>query len=58
MKINAETLKVLAMPDVKQKLATLGLEPNPGTPEALATLIAQETAKWAKVVKESGAKLD
>jgi tripartite-type tricarboxylate transporter receptor subunit TctC len=58
MKINAETLKVLAMPDVKQKLATLGLEPNGGTPEALATLIASETGKWAKVVKESGAKPD
>jgi tripartite-type tricarboxylate transporter receptor subunit TctC len=58
MKINAETLKVMAMPDVKDKLAKLGLEPNPGTPEALATLIHAETAKWAKVVKESGAKIE
>src|SRR6478609_2360583 len=58
MRINAETLKVLAMPDVKEKLAKLGLEPNPGTPEALANLIQAETAKWAKVVKESGAKIE
>lgn len=57
-KINAETLRVLAMPDVKEKLATLGLELNPGTPEALASLIQTETVKWAKVVKESGAKPD
>jgi tripartite-type tricarboxylate transporter receptor subunit TctC len=58
MRINAETLKVLAMPDVKEKLAGLGLDPAPGTPEALATLIQSETAKWAKVVKESGAKAE
>jgi tripartite-type tricarboxylate transporter receptor subunit TctC len=58
MRINAETLKALAMPDVKDKLAKLGLEPNPGTPEALTSLIQSETAKWAKVVKESGAKIE
>ena len=58
MKINAETAKVLALPDVKEKLATLGLDAAPGTPEALATLIQAETVKWARVVKESGAKAD
>jgi tripartite-type tricarboxylate transporter receptor subunit TctC len=58
MRINAETLKVMAMPDVKEKLAKLGLEANPGTPEALTTLIQAETAKWARVVKESGAKIE
>jgi tripartite-type tricarboxylate transporter receptor subunit TctC len=58
MRINAETLKVLAMPDVKEKLAKLGLDPAPGTPEALATLIQTETVKWARVVKESGAKIE
>ncbi|MEJ8838215.1 Bug family tripartite tricarboxylate transporter substrate binding protein [Ramlibacter sp. AN1133] len=58
MRINAETLKVMAMPDVKEKLAKLGLDANPGTPDALASLIQAETAKWAKVVKESGAKIE
>ena len=58
MRINAETLKVMAMPDVKEKLAKLGLDPNPGTPEALATLMQAETLKWAKVVKESGARIE
>jgi tripartite-type tricarboxylate transporter receptor subunit TctC len=58
MRINAETLKVLAMPDVKEKLAALGLEVASGTPEALAAFIQAETAKWGKVVKESGAKID
>jgi tripartite-type tricarboxylate transporter receptor subunit TctC len=58
LRINAETAKVLAMPDVKEKLAALGLDAAPGTPEALATLIQSETVKWARVVKESGARAD
>ncbi|MEJ5989299.1 tripartite tricarboxylate transporter substrate binding protein [Ramlibacter sp. PS3R-8] len=58
MRINAETLKVMAMPDVKEKLATLGLDINTGTPDALMALMQAETAKWARVVKESGAKAD
>jgi tripartite-type tricarboxylate transporter receptor subunit TctC len=58
MKINAETLKVMAMPDVQAKLAALGLETDTGTPEELAKVIQAETVKWAKVVKESGAKAE
>jgi tripartite-type tricarboxylate transporter receptor subunit TctC len=58
MRINAETARVLALPDVKEKLATLGLDAAPGTPDALANLMQAELVKWAKVVKESGAKAD
>ena len=58
LRINAETAKVLAMPDIREKLAALGLDPAPGTPEALAALIQTETVKWARVVKESGATAD
>jgi tripartite-type tricarboxylate transporter receptor subunit TctC len=58
MRINAETLRVMALPDVKEKLATLGLDIHTGTPEALTTLMQAETVKWARVVKESGAKAD
>jgi tripartite-type tricarboxylate transporter receptor subunit TctC len=57
-KINAETLRVMALPDVQEKLAALGLEIGTGTPEALGTFMQAETTKWAKVVKESGAKPD
>jgi tripartite-type tricarboxylate transporter receptor subunit TctC len=57
-RISTETARVLALPDVREKLALLGLDAAPGTPEALATFIQSETIKWAKVVKESGAKLD
>ena len=58
MRINAETARVLAMPDVRDKLTQLGLDVAPGSPEALASHIQTETVKWARVVKESGAKLD
>jgi tripartite-type tricarboxylate transporter receptor subunit TctC len=57
-RINAETLRVMNLPDVREKLAALGLDVAPGSPEALAQHVQAETIKWAKVVKESGAKLD
>jgi tripartite-type tricarboxylate transporter receptor subunit TctC len=58
LRINAETARVLNLPDVREKMALLGIDLAPGSPEALAGLIQKETAKWAGVVKESGAKLD
>lgn len=57
-RINAETIRVMTLPEVKEKLSTLGLDAAPASPESLASLIQVETIKWAKVVKESGAKLD
>ena len=57
-RINAETLRVMNLPDVREKMALLGLDLAPGSPEALTSLIQTETTKWATVVKESGAKLD
>jgi tripartite-type tricarboxylate transporter receptor subunit TctC len=58
VRINAETARVMALPDVREKMALLGLDVAPGTPEALAAYIQSETVKWAKVVKESGARID
>ena len=57
-KINQEVIRAMSLPDVREKLFQLGLDMQPGTPEALDALIQTETIKWAKVVKESGAKID
>ena len=54
-KLNASILKALADPDVKKKLMEQGAEPHPESPEQFAQFIASETAKWGKIVKQSGA---
>jgi len=58
MKLNAEIQRVFKLPDVVDKLKSLGLEPWLTTPEELTAYQQKEIAKWAKVVKDSGAKAD
>ena len=58
MKLNAEVQRVFKLPDVADKLRVLGLEPWLSTPEELAAYQAREIVKWAKIVKDSGAKAD
>src|SRR4051812_43110666 len=50
--------QVLKAPDVRDKLVELGFEPIGGGPSDFATLLAAETAKWGKVIKAAGVKLD
>jgi len=57
-KINAETNRALADPQMQARLAQLGGRPIPGTPRDFGSVIAAETAKWAKVVVSSGAKVE
>ena len=57
-RLNRETNAVLADPKIKARLAELGASVLSGSPADFGKLIADETAKWAKVVKISGAKPD
>ena len=57
-RLNAEVAKILQSADVREKLAAQGAEPMPGTPQAFASFMREEMAKWAPVVKQAGVKLD
>jgi tripartite-type tricarboxylate transporter receptor subunit TctC len=57
-RLNAEIRKILAIDDMKKRFADFGAEPAPTTPEAFAAVVKSEIAKWSKVIKESGAKVD
>jgi tripartite-type tricarboxylate transporter receptor subunit TctC len=56
--LNAEVTKILAMSDVKTALFNQGLDAAPGTPEQFGAYIKSERTKWARVIKESGAKAE
>ncbi len=53
-KLNAEVNRVLKLPDVKERLLTLGAEPAGGTPEQFAAHIRADAAKWDKLIRELG----
>jgi len=56
VRLNDEIGKIVALPDVKERLAALGFEAFPNTPGEAATLIKEESVKWAKVIREAGIK--
>jgi tripartite-type tricarboxylate transporter receptor subunit TctC len=58
MKINTEVNAALNHPDVRKRLADVGLEPLPGTPEQFAAVIKADTAKWSKVIQEAGIRIE
>ncbi|MBU3584233.1 tripartite tricarboxylate transporter substrate binding protein [Polynucleobacter sp. 15G-AUS-farblos] len=57
-KLNVAINQLLVDPKIQKRLADLGGTPIPGTPEDFGKLISNETQKWEKVVKTSGATVD
>ncbi len=57
-KIQSAMDKMMARPDVREKLMAQGLDLSPVPPVKLAALLKDELAKWVKIVKASGAQLD
>lgn len=57
-KIYSDTTKVLAIPAVREQLSASAVEPVGSTPAAFATRIKSENARWAKIIRTSGMKLD
>ena len=57
-KLNAEVIKVINRPDVKESWAKQGAVPMPMSPAEFEKYLRADIAKWAEVVKVSGAKLE
>ena len=57
-RLNGEIIRIVSAPDMKEKLASQGAEVLTMTPEQFGTFIRNEKARWAKVVKDSGAKFE
>ena len=57
-RLNAETVKILARPDVKDKLVQEGSEPTPGTPQQFAAHIRAEHAKWGTLIREANIRIE
>ena len=58
IRLSPALMRVQGLPHVRAKMALLGLDLAPASPQALASLIQSETATEASVLKESGAKRD
>jgi tripartite-type tricarboxylate transporter receptor subunit TctC len=54
--LNKETNAVLQLPDLRAKLADLGIEIAGSTPEALQAEVVREIAKWTKIIKDANIK--
>jgi tripartite-type tricarboxylate transporter receptor subunit TctC len=54
-KLNAEMVKALNSSEMKERMALQGMDPAPSTPAELTAFVKAESAKWAKVAKDSGA---
>ncbi len=57
-RLNHDIVNVLRLPEVRDRLASLGAEVITGTPREFTDFIAREIPKWTKVVKESGARAE
>jgi tripartite-type tricarboxylate transporter receptor subunit TctC len=57
-RLNAEVVKIVKMPDIRERFLSLGAEPVGSTPGEFGAFFRSEVAKWGKVVKQSGAQVD
>ena len=53
-----EIKAIVALPDIKERFAALGLEPVANTPEEFADQIKAEIAKWSKVIRDANIKTE
>jgi tripartite-type tricarboxylate transporter receptor subunit TctC len=56
--LHAEVAKIVAMPEVQERFAAIGLEPVLGTPAEFAARIEEEIARWSKVIRDAKIRSD
>lgn len=57
-RLHAEIIKILAMPEIKERVTSLGFSLIANTPEEFSAQIKSDLAKWARVIRVSGARVD
>ena len=57
-RLNAEMVKILHMPEVKEQMAGLGAEPVGDTADAFAAFFKTESVRWGKIIKTKGIRLE
>ena len=56
--LNKQVARIIALPDVKERMATIGFDPALSTSEELTDHMKAETDKWLKVVRQANIKID
>ena len=57
-RLNKEMIRIMALPDIKERFVQLGAEPTTSTPEEFTALVREELAKWRKVIRAAGIKVE
>ena len=57
-RLNTEVARLMNSPETRKALFDAGVEPTPSTPQAMSDYMVQELARWGKVVKDTGVKLE
>jgi len=57
-RLNREIVKAMSLADVRERFSQQGADPESSTPEQFAQLIRDEVARWGKVIRSAGIKVD
>jgi tripartite-type tricarboxylate transporter receptor subunit TctC len=56
--LNAEVLRILALPDVRERFTGLGADPTPSTPEKFAAVMKADAEKWGRIIRQAGVRAE
>ena len=57
-RLNTQTAKVLAMPDIRERMVAMGTEPVSNSPEEFAQFIKSESQKWSKIIHDKNIRIE